>query len=121
MTKFQENNQEETFNNLNSDLDKLHTWANKWFMSFNASKTDYVVFSNKKHKAYPQMKMNDIELTRVSEHTHLGLTLQENMNWESHLNNIIKKATLKMGVMWQFSGSLPRLCLERYYTSSDQY
>ena len=32
---------------INQDLQQLHTWAQTWYMSFNASKTKYMIISNK--------------------------------------------------------------------------
>ena len=36
---------EEAFKNMNRDLQRLNEWATKWFMSFNPTKTKYMVVS----------------------------------------------------------------------------
>ena len=75
---FDQNNMSYAFDKLNSDLTKLTDWANKWFMDFNATKSEYVVFTNKKNMNYPDLIMGYQNITRVSDHTHLGLTRQQN-------------------------------------------
>ena len=37
----------ETAEILNRDLQKISTWASKWKVTFNASKTKDIIFSNK--------------------------------------------------------------------------
>ena len=44
---------------LNSDLAKIHLWANKWLVSFNPSKSESIIFSRKQIKPFhPPVKMN---------------------------------------------------------------
>ena len=44
-------------NEINSDLKYLNDWACKWNMDFNRSKTDLMIFSNKKIKSKPNINL----------------------------------------------------------------
>ena len=45
--KVDRTNPYEAFAILNSDLEVFMSWANRWHMTFNPLKTDYVIFSNR--------------------------------------------------------------------------
>ena len=59
---------------LNSDLNKISEWADKWLVTMNPVNSRNVVFSRKRKV------VKDVE-----SHTHLGLTLQSNMWWRNHI------------------------------------
>ena len=59
---------------LNSDLNKISEWADKWLVTMNPVNSRNVVFSRKRKF------VKDVE-----SHTHLGLTLQSNMWWRNHI------------------------------------
>ena len=61
-TSFNMNDTEQSFERLNRDLEKLSTWAETWFMSFNPTKTKYMVVSNKHQFAYPDICLNNTVL-----------------------------------------------------------
>ena len=52
----------------NKDLGMLHSWANTWGMEFNPSKTEVMIFSNKRVKSTPIFYLNGIKLNQVSVH-----------------------------------------------------
>ena len=47
----------ETAEILNRDLQKISTWASKWKVTFNASKTKDIIFSNKYLNNYPPINI----------------------------------------------------------------
>ena len=42
------NNTINDFRELNNDLETLNSWSKQWLIAFNADKTNYLIFSNKK-------------------------------------------------------------------------
>ena len=45
-------------NTLNADLTKLHTWASKWLVTFNPSKSESIIFSRKRNRPiHPPLNM----------------------------------------------------------------
>jgi hypothetical protein len=78
---------------LNDDLQKNHEWSKAWLVTFNPSKTESMIFSRKiKQVNHPPIQMNGIPIKRVQSHTHLGVTLSENVKWDTHLSIILRKA-----------------------------
>ena len=101
---------------INRDLKRLSTWAEQWFMSYNPSKTVYMIISNKKDKLkYPSPTMNNVPLTEVNQHKHLGLILTSNLSWGNHIDHAINKTNKVIGKMWQLNKHIPRISLENIY------
>ena len=65
----------ETVDILNRDLQKISSWATKWKVKFNSSKTKNIIFSNKTLNNSPPLIFNDCFIEVVNEHKHLGLYL----------------------------------------------
>ena len=74
------------------------------------------LFSPKKIKAtHPPLYFNDIEVKRVSEHKHLGLTLDTKLTFVEHINEKISIARKWIGIMRHLSPYLPLKSLDQIY------
>ena len=74
---------------LQQDLIELEKWASKWGMRFNAKKCYIMSINNKSSHFYSLC--NHI-LQQVSENPYLGITLTENLKWNSQITKTTKKA-----------------------------
>ena len=64
--------------------------ANK--LSLNVKKTKYMVFHTPQRKViYPEIKINNILIQRISEFSFLGINFNSNLKWHTHINYITKK------------------------------
>ncbi len=61
-------NMQSAFDKVNRDLVKLENWAAQWRVTFNASKTVYMIVTNRKNIVYPSLYLNGVQLTRVFDH-----------------------------------------------------
>ena len=72
---------------LNSDLQKISEWAFKWNISFNPDPTKQaqeVIFSRKMiSPSHPLIKLNNLPVQNASSQKHLGMILDEKLNFES--------------------------------------
>ena len=103
---------------LNHDLDELHKWAQKWCMSFNASKTKHMVVTNRYVPLdYAPLQLNSVLLEKVTHFKQLGVYFDEKMTWEAHINHISTIANKKIGLIWKVSLQFPRKCAETIYTN----
>ena len=103
---------------LNSDLAKIHLWANKWLVSFNPSKSESIIFSRKQIKPFhPPVKMNQQQISEVNSHKHLGLIFSNDCTWHEHLDYIKTKAWHRVNIMRKLKFTLDRKSLQTIYIS----
>ena len=76
-------------------------------MNFNPDPTKQavqVVFTRKsKQIDHPKIYFNDIEVKTVNDHKHLGLILDSNLSFISHINEKISKAHIGLGIIKSLS------------------
>ena len=72
---------------LQSDLNKLTHWSSIWQISFNLTKCEYLIVSNKSSPFVYHYKLNDYEIQRVPSVKHLGVTISSNLSWSTHIKN----------------------------------
>ena len=98
--------------NLNNELSKVHSWlcANK--LSLNINKSNFVLFHPIQRKIPKSVTLfiNNQSLTEEHSIRYLGICMDSNLNWKSHINYIAKK--VKHGTC---IGTLSKLC---YYLNS---
>ena len=111
----------ESANNLNSDLEKITKWAHQWKMQFNPDpnkQANEVIFSKKLNGiSYPPVKFNNNDIAKCSDQKPLGIVLDSMLNFESHVNQKIKKCNKLVGVIRRLSVHLPRTALLTIYKS----
>ncbi len=107
-----------TFSDINNDLCTLSNWANQWRVTFNASKTVYMIISNKsKVPRYPDLFLHGEKLTKVTSHKHLGVTLTSNMTWNLHIDAALKKAASRLSNIRKIRFIITRKARETLYRS----
>ena len=89
----------ETTAMLNRDLVKISSWATKWKVSFNPSKTKQMIFSDKLLSNSPIVVFNSIVVDQVYEHKHLGIWLTPTLCWRRTIQHICMKANSKLAVL----------------------
>ena len=85
---------------LNKDLSKIASWAEKWKVLFNASKSKDLIFSNNKPLFNsPPLVLNNSFISRTHEHKHLGLWLSSNLDWQKQVHEACLRANGKLAVL----------------------
>ena len=84
---------------INHDLQLLTNWAKQWLVTFNPLKTEAVLFTLKKLDFLPQLVFDNITISFVDSHKHLGVTLSRNGQWHSHVENIVNSASKILALM----------------------
>ena len=89
------NDKNESANILNNDLKLISKWAYDWKMFFNpdpSKPAQEVLFTRKKQiQNHPTISLNNIQVERTSHQKHLGIILDEKLNFKQHLDSIIPK------------------------------
>ena len=88
----------ETTEILNRDLEKLSCWSKMWKVSFNADKSEQMIFS-KKVMHSPDIIFNGENIKKVTVHKHLGLHLTYNLDWGIQIHQVCMKANRKLSVL----------------------
>ena len=81
---------------LERDLRQLETWANTWGMRFNAKKC-YLMSIDQKSTHFYQFDSHIRQ--QVYDNPYLGVTLSDNMKWNSHISKISKQANSTLGFL----------------------
>ena len=83
-------------NELTGGLNQVHKWSLKWRLLINVPKTAAICFTKKSHKTV-NVKMNNREIQQVKEKRVLGVVLDENLNYKSHIQLSAAKAKSALG------------------------
>ena len=102
---------------LNSDLVKIMTWANNWKVNFNQSKTELMNITNKRNQPFLPLYFGTDVLQNTEAHKHLGVILQSNCKWDSHIKSIISKCRTLIACLRSYKYRLSRKALEIMYRS----
>ena len=84
---------------LNHDLRIISSWARRWLVDFNPSKTIAMLFTLKKNVNFPTLLFNNVPVNFVDHHKHLGVTLSQDTKWHEHINSILSSAARILGMM----------------------
>ena len=101
---------------INNQLSKLSKWADQWRVTFNPSKTHFMLITNKpKRPTLQPIFLNNIIISEVASHCNLGLHINNRLTWDDHVNSVITKASKRLNVISRYKTKLPRLVLETLY------
>ena len=90
---------------LKRELDSLEDWllANK--LTVNLSKTNFILFGSiqrlKGLEQTPILKIMDKAINRVSSTKFLGVIIDQNLSWDSHIDFISRKIAKSIGILYR--------------------
>jgi len=93
---------------LQEDLDRLTNWADKWKMLFNVSKCNTLHVSRSRKRETNPYYMNGQQLENVKETKYLGVTITEDLKWDTHINSIVNSANSMLGMLKRNLKKAPR-------------
>ena len=84
---------------LGSNLRDTVEWGKKWFVDFNAGKTQLVSFDRSKNTGAIDVKMDGSVLVEKTSFKMLRLTFSSKLDWGSYIVSIAKTASKKIGAL----------------------
>ena len=86
---------------INSELSYVKNWLNTNKLSLSIGKSNFVLFHPPPKKVNTSVKLyiNDIPLEEKSHIKYLGIMLDTNLNWKSHVHYISKKVKRSIGIL----------------------
>ena len=85
-----------------NDLDAISSWASANNMKLNPKKCKELSISflrDSPRGLFPAVQVNDQPLDRVSQFKVLGLIIQDDLKWNSHIATITKKASKRLHIL----------------------
>lgn len=106
---------------INNELEKITDWLRANKLSLNVKKTKYMVFrfSQTQENSLPKLnlKMNGVNIAKVTTFKFLGITISETLSWKPHLDIISKKISKVTGVMNRIKYQVNSSILQTIYNS----
>ncbi len=103
---------------VNEELNKVSEWLKLNKLSLNISKTKYIIFHTPQRKIKElELKIDDIVIERVKTFNFLGITLNENLTWNDHINKISNKISKNIGILNNMKHFLPEKAKVHIYNS----
>ena len=84
---------------LQSDLDRLCKWAEKWQMSFNTNKCSVLSVTKKRNPLVNLYNMQGSSLQHCDQHPYLGVQLTKEMCWGPHIHKTTAKAQVSLDLL----------------------
>ncbi len=84
---------------LQEDLDSAGRWEQEWLMHFHPDKCNILSVTQKQKPIETTYKLHGHSLEKVDSTKYLGVTLQSNLKWDKHINNMTAKANQSLGFL----------------------
>ena len=101
-----------------SSLTKIQSWFLTNKLSLSIEKSQYIVYRSSKRKLTVRavyIKINGSKFNRVKEVEYLGLTLDENMNWRTHINKLCSNEARYFSVFFNIRSYMPEKLRKTFY------
>lgn len=107
--------------NLNEDLEHVHQWllANK--LTLNKKKTEYMIVGSRQRlnniNNDPNIELGEAKIKRVSETKTLGVIVDEQLKWKSHIGTVVTKVSKGIGMIRRMKDFVPQNTLISVYNA----
>ncbi|MEW8548097.1 MAG: reverse transcriptase family protein, partial [Candidatus Thiodiazotropha sp.] len=102
---------------LQEDLVNLEKWEEDWQMSFNPSKCEVIRISKRRHQMTGSYSIHGHQLVFVKSGKYLGVTLTDNLSWNDHVDQVVKKANNSLAFLRRNLSSCPSQTKAQCYQS----
>ena len=101
---------------LKGDIDRLGNWARKWGMKFQPVKCNMMQLTRKYlNKIQVSYTLVGAVLKKVDSIKYFGVTITNDLKWNTHISNICTKANRTLGFLRQTLFSCPQNVKEAAY------
>ena len=105
---------------ININLNKVYDWLCINKLSLNKQKTKFILFHGKnKHieDKIPLIMLKDVIITRVKDFNFLGVTLNQNLNWDTYICSLCSKTSRCIGILSELKAYFPISIMKILYHS----
>ena len=105
-------------NTVNNEINNIYKWLCSNKLSLNVSKTKYMCFhTSNRTVIYPNLKINNSTIDRVTDFKFLGLIISSNLKWNKDIDHVSIKVSKVIGIMFRLKCILPSDVLQILYNS----
>ena len=98
---------------MNNELYEVCNWFKCNKLSLNASKTNLMLlgtaYKTKNANVSRSIHLDGCQLTRITNTKFLGMTIDENLTWKPHIENVCKLCSRNLGVLNKVKYFLPKI------------
>ena len=104
---------------ISDDLQIISDWFRANKMALNETKTKFIIFHNSYNKPPPKFTiiLNDTELERVEHTKFLGVLIQENLSWKTHIDHVSSRVSKATAILAKLKHYLPKYVLTIIFNS----
>jgi hypothetical protein len=84
---------------LQDDLNKTLAWEKDWLMAFHPDKCNVLSITQSRNPIRHQYKMHHHTLEQVKSTEYLGVTIQDDLHWNEHVQKSVKKSNQMLGML----------------------
>ena len=100
---------------IDTDLDNLQKWSEKWMLKFNPNKTDIMIFNTRNVQNNLTFDFCGVSIAPVDNHKHLGIIFSSDCKWNKHIDKLIERTSKQVNVLRKLKFNLKREYLEKIY------
>ena len=113
---YREIKDEEDTIKLQRDIDRLASWARKWGMRFQPVDRNMMQMTRKRiKKIHASYTFEGTDLENVESIKYLGVTITNDLRWNTHVSNVCTKANRTLGFLRRNLYSCPQEVKEAAY------
>ena len=102
---------------INASLPDIATWLNSNRLTLNVKKSTYQLFSIKYPLPDITIRINGFALSRSKFFKYLGVTIDENLKWDSHIKQVETTISRNIGLIGRSQRFLNSSCLILLYNA----
>ena len=102
---------------LQKDLEQLQKWERDNKMEFHPSKCQYLRITNKREPIKANYIIHNTVLQEFSSAKYLGVTIDNNLNWNDQINNVYKKASFMLSFLERNFNKCPQNVKENLFNA----
>lgn len=96
---------------LNKDLKSINTWLSANKLTLNLTKTEFLVITSRQRRVYlsdnPSLIIDNFPIEQVSSTKSLGVHIDENLSWNTHIDCVCKKISSALGLIKRIRNFVP--------------
>ena len=104
---------------VNDNIVNINSWLNCNKLSLNIDKTNFVIFHPPQKKITSSIKIfiNQVQIKQETSLKYLGIYIDCNLNWKSHIQHISKKIKRSIGMLCKIRHFVTSHVITQFYYS----